>query len=79
MMVGLMLAIESVVHYTMHSMEDPNVRAFGIPFNAASPVTWIAALVLVIGGFIVARMTWKRVAVAWDEALTAARAKELAA
>jgi len=79
LVIGLMLGIESVVHYTMNSMDDPNIKAFGIPFNAASPVTWAISLVLVVGGFFIARMTWKRVAQAWDEALTAARAKELAA
>lgn len=79
LVIGLMLGIESIVHYTMHSMEDPNVKAFGIPFNAASPVTWAVALILVVGGFFIARITWKRVAQAWDEALTAARAKGMAA
>jgi branched-chain amino acid transport system permease protein len=79
LVIGLMLGIESIVHYTMNSMEDPNIKAFGIPFNAASPVTWMISLALVVGGFFVARMTWKRVAHAWDEALTAARAKGLAA
>lgn len=78
-MIGLMLGIECIVHYTMNPMEDPNIKAFGIPFNTASPVTWATSLILILGGFIVARMTWKRVAVAWDEALTTARAKELAA
>ena len=73
-----MLGIESIVHYTMNSMEDPNIKAFGIPFNAASPMTWAASVILIVGGFMVARMTWKRIAVAWDEALTAARAKEMA-
>jgi branched-chain amino acid transport system permease protein len=79
LVVGVMLAIESVVHYTMNPTEDPNVVAFGIPFNAASPMTWLASLVLIVGGFFIARLTWKRVALAWDEALTAARAKGLAA
>ena len=79
LLIGLMLAIECIVHYTMNSMEDPNIRAFGIPFNTVSPVTWAVSAVLIVGGFMVARMTWKRVAIAWDEALTAARAKEMAA
>lgn len=78
LLLGLMLGIESIVHYTMNSMEDPNIKAFGIPFNAASPMTWAASVILIVGGFMVARMTWKRIAVAWDEALTAARAKEMA-
>lgn len=79
MVIGLMLGIESIVHHTMNAMDDPNIKAFGIPFNAASPLTWLTSVVLIIGGFFIARMTWKRVAQAWDEALTTARAKGLAA
>jgi branched-chain amino acid transport system permease protein len=78
LLIGLMLGIESIVHHTMNPSEDPNIKAFGIPFNAASPLTWALSAVLVVGGFLVARMTWKRVAHAWDDALTTARAKELA-
>ncbi|EGP06345.1 putative branched-chain amino acid ABC transporter permease [Bradyrhizobiaceae bacterium SG-6C] len=78
LLIGLVLAIESIVHHTMHSTEDPNIKAFGIPFNASSPITWAVSLILIVGGFFVARMTWKRVAAAWDEALTVARAKEMA-
>jgi branched-chain amino acid transport system permease protein len=72
---GLMLAIETTVHYTVNPGEDPHIRAFGIPFNAASPLTWTAALVLIIGGFALARLAWARTAHVWDETLTAARAK----
>ncbi len=74
-----MLAVESTVHYTMNPMDDPNIRAFGIPFNAASPLTWAVSAVLIVAGFLASRITWKRIALAWDEALTQARAKELAA
>jgi branched-chain amino acid transport system permease protein len=79
LLIGLMLAIECIVHHTMNPTDDPNIKAFGIPFNAASPLTWGVSLILVVGGFFVARMTWKRIAMAWDEALTVARAKEMAA
>lgn len=78
LLIGLMLGIECIVHHTMNATEDPNIKAFGIPFNAASPLTWAVSLVLIIGGFLAARMTWTRVALAWDDALTAARAKETA-
>jgi branched-chain amino acid transport system permease protein len=73
MIAGLVLGIETLVHHTVNPGEDPNIRAFGINFNASSPVTWLAALALIIGGFIVARKTWIRLAQAWDDALTAAR------
>jgi branched-chain amino acid transport system permease protein len=79
MIIGLMLAIETIVHYNVNADEDPHIRAFGIPFNAASPVTWIVSAVLLVGGFFVARLTWKRVARAWDEASTAARETAVAA
>jgi branched-chain amino acid transport system permease protein len=79
LVVGLMLGIESIVHYTVNVGEDPNIKAFGIPFNAASPLTWLTSVVLIVGGFFIARITWKRVALAWDEALTTARAKGMAA
>ena len=53
----------------------PNIKAFGMSFNAASPITWIIALFLVVAGFVAARQTWRRLAQAWDDALMAAREK----
>ena len=52
---------------------------FGVSFHAASPLIWATAAVLLVGGFVVARITWGRVAHAWDEALSAAREKGVAA
>jgi branched-chain amino acid transport system permease protein len=79
MITGLMLAIETVVHYTVSPEDSPNIKAFGISFNAASPITWAIAAVLIVGGFIIARKTWAKVAEAWDGALSAAREKGFAA
>jgi branched-chain amino acid transport system permease protein len=70
---GLVLAIETIVHHTVSPGDDPNVKAFGMSFNAASPITWIVALFLIAAGFVAARKTWSRLARAWDDALTAAR------
>ena len=75
MIAGLILAIETTVHYTVNPGEDPNIRAFGVPFNASSPITWIVAAILLVGGFFVARKTWTGVAHAWDDALTTTREK----
>jgi branched-chain amino acid transport system permease protein len=69
---GLVLAIETIVHHTVNPGDDPNIKAFGMSFNASSPITWIIALFLTVGGFFVARETWRRLARAWDDALTAA-------
>jgi branched-chain amino acid transport system permease protein len=75
MIAGLVLGIETLVHHTVNPGDDPNIRAFGINFNASSPITWLAAIVLIIGGFLVARRTWIRLAQAWDDALATARDK----
>jgi branched-chain amino acid transport system permease protein len=69
---GLVLAIETIVHHTINPGDDPNIKAFGMNFNASSPITWILALFLIVGGFVVARETWRRLVRAWDDALTAA-------
>ena len=75
MIAGLILAIEIVAQYTVNAGEDPNTKAFGVRFNAASPLIWLLAVALIIGGFVVARRTWTWVRNAWDEALIAAREK----
>ena len=66
---GIILTIETVARF---SGGDP-IKLLGIPFVATAPTTWVTAAVLLVGGFIVARITWKRVAEAWDRAATVAR------
>jgi branched-chain amino acid transport system permease protein len=66
---GVILTIETVARF---SGGDP-INLFGIAFNATSPATWLTAAVLVVGGFVVARLTWRRIAEAWDRAATVAR------
>ncbi|WP_315831354.1 branched-chain amino acid ABC transporter permease [Bradyrhizobium prioriisuperbiae] len=75
MLAGLVLAIEIVVHHTVNASDDPNIKAFGMSFNAASPLIWGLAAALIVVGYIVARKTWTYVAHAWDTAMTAAREK----
>jgi branched-chain amino acid transport system permease protein len=79
MIAGLILAIETIVHFTTGHGNDPNIRAFGVSFNAASPVIWATASILLIGGFLMARKTWTIVGRAWDDATTVARQKGVAA
>jgi branched-chain amino acid transport system permease protein len=79
MVTGLMLAIETTVHFTVNPNEDSHIKAFGVPFDAANPAILAIAAVLLIGGFLVARWTWARVAASWDDALSAAREKGVAA
>jgi branched-chain amino acid transport system permease protein len=70
---GLILSIETLAR-TMASQGDGNViNLLGVPFNATAPTTWLVAAVLVVGGFLIARLSWRRVAEAWDRAATIAR------
>jgi branched-chain amino acid transport system permease protein len=79
MVAGLMLAIETIVHFTVNPTDDSHIRSFGVSFDAASPLIWALAAFLLIGGLGVARITWRRVAQAWDDALSVARDKGIAA
>ncbi|MCC8955725.1 branched-chain amino acid ABC transporter permease [Bradyrhizobium sp. Pear77] len=66
---GIILTIETVARFS----GGDAINLLGIPFVATAPTTWAAAAVLVVGGFLVARITWRRVAEAWDRAATVAR------
>ena len=79
MLVGLILSIETIVHFTVNPGDDSHIKAFGVSFDAASPAIWAMAAILLIGGFLVARKTWTWVGHAWDDATSVAREKEIAA
>jgi branched-chain amino acid transport system permease protein len=70
---GVILAIETAARYTASEGEGSLINLLGLSFDATKPVTWVVAAVLVAGGFLVARLTWRRVAQAWDRAATVAR------
>src|SRR6202161_4420238 len=75
MIAGLILSIETIVHYTENPGDDSHIKAFGVNFAAARPYIWALAAVLVVVGFFLARKTWTRVGQAWDDATTVAREK----
>jgi branched-chain amino acid transport system permease protein len=79
MIAGLILSIETIVHYTVNPGDDSHIKAFGVNFDAASPYIWAMAAILLIGGFLVARKTWTWVGHAWDDATSVAREKGVAA
>jgi branched-chain amino acid transport system permease protein len=79
MIAGLILSLETIVHYTVNPGDDPHIKAFGVAFDAASPYIWTLAVILLIGGLLVARMTWTWVGHAWDGATSVAREKGIAA
>jgi branched-chain amino acid transport system permease protein len=73
MIAGLVLAVEIIVHYTVNPGDDSHIKAFGLPFDAASPSVWAISVVLMVGGYFAARRTWIWVASAWNDAASAAR------
>jgi branched-chain amino acid transport system permease protein len=79
MLAGLVLALETIVHYMVNPGDDSHIKAFGISFDAASPLIWAMSVILPVGGFLVARRTWVRVGHAWNNATSAAREKGIAA
>jgi branched-chain amino acid transport system permease protein len=79
MIAGLILATETIVHYTVNPGDDSHIKAFGVNFDAASPYIWAMAAILLIGGFLLARRTWAWVGHAWDSATSVARQKGIAA
>jgi branched-chain amino acid transport system permease protein len=70
---GVILSIETVARYTASEGGGNIINLLGVSFDATKPVTWAVAAALVIGGYAIARLTWRRVAEAWDRAATVAR------
>jgi branched-chain amino acid transport system permease protein len=75
MIAGLVMAIETIVHYSVNPGDDSHIKAFGVGFDAASPLVWGLSIILVIGGYALARTTWRWIGQAWSEATTVARDK----
>lgn len=79
MIAGLILALETIVHYTVNPGDDSHIKAFGVAFDAASPYIWATSVILIVSGYLAARKTWSWVAHAWDRASSEAREKGFAA
>src|ERR1700710_2120018 len=79
MIAGLILSIETIVHFTVNPGDDSHIKGCGVIFDAGSPYIWAMAAILLIGGFLVARRTWTWVGHAWDDATMVAREKGVAA
>jgi branched-chain amino acid transport system permease protein len=79
MIAGLILAMETIVHYTVNPGDDSHIKAFGVSFDAASPLIWATSAILLFGGYLIARRTWARVGQAWNDATGVAREKGVAA
>jgi branched-chain amino acid transport system permease protein len=73
---GVILSIETVARYTANQDQSNVINLLGVPFDATRPWTWGIAAILVVAGFLAARLSWRRVAEAWDRAAAVARSRE---
>jgi branched-chain amino acid transport system permease protein len=67
-LVGLILVIEMTFRLMVKASEGTSMRFLHVPLDAAAPVPWIVAAVLLVGGFYLFRRTWPLIADAWQRA-----------
>jgi branched-chain amino acid transport system permease protein len=65
MLTGVTLVIEMTYRLTVKAAEGPGMSFFSVPFAADSPIVWLSAAALAIGGFVAFRLTWQIIAAAW--------------
>ncbi|MFL4988863.1 MAG: branched-chain amino acid ABC transporter permease [Microvirga sp.] len=75
MVLGAVLAIEMAYRFTVRVSDGPDMIFFRIPLDVTRPLPWLVAGAMTVGGFLLFRATWPRVANAWSEATLAARGR----
>jgi branched-chain amino acid transport system permease protein len=68
MVAGLALIIEMTYRLAARVAEGPAMTFFAVPLAADRAAAWLAAGALVIGGFVLFRLTWPIIAAAWATA-----------
>jgi branched-chain amino acid transport system permease protein len=76
MMVGLVILIELSYRVSTQPELGTKLRIAGIAVDAASPASWIGAVVAATAGFVAFRATWRVVAAAWTLAEEQSRAAQ---
>jgi branched-chain amino acid transport system permease protein len=71
---GLIAMIEMTYHRSVKASEGTTISLFHVTLDTASFVPWIAAIVLLAGGFVLFRRTWPVVGAAWHDAIVYAQA-----
>jgi branched-chain amino acid transport system permease protein len=75
--VGAVLLIEMTTHLGVKAAEGAIMKIGGVTFDTKSWLSWGFAVALLIGGGLLARLAWRRVAAAWERAQAIAREKGL--
>ncbi|MBA3507800.1 MAG: branched-chain amino acid ABC transporter permease [Betaproteobacteria bacterium] len=79
MAIGAVLLIEMSYRLSTQHELGTRMRLLWVSLDAGTPWPWLAATLMLIGGFLVFRKTWRRVAAAWQDASDEARTARFAA
>jgi branched-chain amino acid transport system permease protein len=71
---GLIVVIEMTYHRSVKASEGATISVFHLTLDTTSVMPWLAAFVLLAGGFLLFRRTWPIVGTAWHGAVLAAQA-----
>jgi len=73
LLAGLIMVIEMGYHLSVKVSEGPTISLFHFMLNTTSALPWLAAAVLIGGGFFLFRLTWPLVDGVWHNALARAQ------
>jgi branched-chain amino acid transport system permease protein len=68
MLTGVVLVIEMTYRLAVKAADGPDMLFFAVPISADRPPAWLSAGFLVVGGFVLFRLTWPIIAAAWASA-----------
>ena len=74
MLVGAIVIIEMTYHRTVKASEGATISIFHLRLDTTNVTPWIAAMVVLGGGFLLWRRTWPIVGAAWHHAVLDAQA-----
>ena len=70
---GAILVVEMTYHISVKASDGPAISLFHLTLDTTSVKSWLAAAVLLGGGFVLFRLTWPLVGAAWHDAFVEAR------
>ena len=74
LLAGLIVTIEMIYHRSVKASDGATISMFHMTIDTTSAIPWIAAIALLVGGFLLFRRTWPLVGAAWHDAVVYAQA-----
>ena len=74
LLAGLIVTIEMIYHRSVKASAGATISMFHMTLDTTSAIPWIAAIALLVGGFLLFRRTWLLVGAAWHDAVVYAQA-----